>query len=246
MTEPPRRRLAPILLAVLGPVGIAAAVILGLHQSSNVSRSNDAAPPAPEASAPRPVTPEADAAVAHTPPPPPPPPPPPDAEPVALAPPHDAGATQQTAVTPEPTSRADAGAQRRGSTVRTGRNTSEPDAGEPASPQGDTTAYTQRVLSQLRARHPDFVRCYEAHGPPGATGDTHISLHFSISPDGSSGGVGVSGPAEVGACVGGILRAMTFPTPVIVTGPFFQDLHFQASQTEPPRDPPGDPQPSAQ
>lgn len=246
VTEPRRRRLAPILLAVLGPVGIAAAVILGLHQSSNVSQSDDAATAAPEASAPRPVTPEVDAAVAPTPTPTPPPVPTtaPDAEPVAVAPQHDAGAVQQTAVTPEPTARPDAGPQRHGTATRPGRNTSEADAGDIASPQGDTTAYTQRVLSQLRGRHPDFVRCYEEHSPPGATGNTHISLHFSISPDGSSASVGVSGPAEVGACVGGILRAMTFPTPVIVTGPFFQDLHFQASQTEPPRDPPADPQPA--
>jgi hypothetical protein len=84
------------------------------------------------------------------------------------------------------------------------------------------------------------VHCYEEHSPSGATGSTHISLHFSIHADGTSAGVGVSGAPEVGSCISDILRGMTFPTPVVVTGPFFQDLHFQAQQSEPQRAPPAE------
>lgn len=238
---PPRRRLAPILLAVLGPVGIAAAVILGLRQSSNVHDARpDAAAPAP--------APDAAVVVPHRPPPTPPDVDvaPADAQTVVEHAPDASPARVEPATNPD-LARVDAGPSRHGvPTVRNGRQTAEVDAGEAPQPQGDTTAYTQRVLSQLRGRHPDFVRCYEEHNPPGATGSSHISLHFSIRPDGSSASVGVSGAPEVGNCVSEILRNMTFPTPVIVTGPFFQDLHFQASQTEPARDPPAEaPTPAA-
>ncbi len=221
VSEPPRkRRLAPILLAVLGPVGIAAAVIVGLHKSSSVQEPQpDAAPVAVDAAVPTPPSHTRDASAA----------------PAVV----DAAAPTPAVVdAAAPIAVVDAGPQRHGS--HGPRPTTETDAGEPAPPQGDTTAYTQRVLSQLRGRHPDFVRCYEQHSPAGATGSARISLHFSISPDGSAASVGVSGPAEVGSCVGEIIRGMNFPTPVVVSGPFFQDLHFQAQQSEPPRETPSE------
>ena len=235
---PPRRRLAPILLAVLGPVGIAAAVIVGLHKSSSTPEAQpDAAPVAVEAAVATPpvVTPDVAAVPAV--------PAVVDAAPVAIV----VDAAAPTAVVDAATARvtplavADAGPPRRGS--HGPRTSTESDAGEAPPPQGDSSAYTDRVLSQLRGRHPDFVRCYEQHSPPGATGSARISMHFSIRPDGSADSVGVSGPAEVGSCVGDVIRRMTFPTPVVLSGPFFQDLHFQA-QAEPPRETPTENAPS--
>ena len=237
--EAPRTRKAlPIALAVLGPVGIAVAVVLGLRQPADV-------PAAPDADA------AATADVAA-----PEPPPAPDVLPEArpeTVP--DAAAQAPTpltvpvpaavpiAVDVPPAARVDAGGGRH--VGRGPRAVAEVDAAapEPTPAASESVAYTARVNSLLNARRSEFGHCYEEHSGAGGGGSVTITLHFSIRPDGTPTSVGVSGTPEIGACIGDIVRAMSFATPVAYAGPFFWQMRIQSSATEAPAAAPEAPAP---
>lgn len=221
---PPKRNLAPIVLAVLGPLGIAAAVMIGLHRTPAVTAEDAGVAHAPEAAvavaAPDVTAPQ------------PPPQPAPDAAPAVAVPTPAHAVDASVAVNaPTPAGARDAGA-RHGRNARNGEDDAGADPTDPIS--GDTQAYTERVMASFRARNGDFVRCYEEHGSPTANPNLRVTMHFSLRPDGSVSGVGVSAPGEVAGCIRDIISAMTFPTPVAATGPFFRELNFHSQAAPPP------------
>jgi hypothetical protein len=86
----------------------------------------------------------------------------------------------------------------------------------------------RRVSALMRTQHPAFLRCYQEHAPPSTDAvRVSITFHYSIRADGSASAVSVRGaPEPVNDCVADAIRALRFPTPVVVTSPILDELHF--------------------
>jgi len=223
--RPLSRRVGPLLLAILGPVGIAVAVFMGLQRSPTGADAGgpdaaaltaaDAAPPPDDAAVlvagPDVVEDAAPAATA------------PD-----VAPPHDAAAPAHDAPAPaRDAARTDARAGR-----QRGDDPDEPEVRDAAAATGIVEAssaeYMRRVSALMRTQHPAFLRCYQEHAPPSTDAvRVSITFHYSIRADGSASAVSVRGaPEPVNDCVADAIRALRFPTPVVVTSPILDELHF--------------------
>jgi serine/threonine protein kinase len=220
------RRVGPLALAVLGPVGIAVAVFLGIKRPHAVDAE-------------RPATAARDAALVVA-----------DGAPVAAAPdvsvvtPPDAAAVVEAA--PDATALPevavlvqvhDAATHPREAAValRADARVARPHGAEPettadaATVESPSVDYTRAVAGVMRRQHPTFIQCYQDHAPPGGNVRVSIRLHYSINADGSPSAVSVNGaPDEVNSCIADAIRAVRFPTPVVVSGPIFDELHFSS------------------
>lgn len=95
----------------------------------------------------------------------------------------------------------------------------QPAAAQPAaaptpSGSGGGEGFYARVMSMMRARQGEFVRCYEAgtQGHDGVAG--RLEIQFTVSPNGRAENVrarGLEAAPEVGTCVAEIVRGMSFP-----------------------------------
>jgi serine/threonine protein kinase len=217
------QRLGPLLLAAAGPLGIALAVLIGIRRNNDTRAAVHDAGLVPMAVTDVGVPP----AMAV-----------PDVPPViprvvtvdvlVQAPP--------PVVVPTPSHGRDAGTRGDSGRNRTSGNNNSPQTNPTEMRLLSSEEYTNRVLSQIRARYPQFVRCYEEQGTPTPGARLSVSLHFSIRPDGRPAEVGTSGsgvPSELGRCITDIVQEMTLPTPVAVVGPIFHELHFRATTQEP-------------
>jgi serine/threonine protein kinase len=254
------RRAGPFLLAVLGPVGIAVAVFMGIQRTpvgipppgADASMAARAPLPAPRDRAPlhgaHPATEASTALRTH----------PmefrgPDAQ---TTPSPDTSGSATHSPTPDvlqrlapdlpaPTDTApshasplpDVPGRDARSDVRVARprgdGPSDLDGGE-AAPNGivepASALYMRQVSSLMRTQHPAFLRCYQDHTPP-ATEPVRVSItfHYTLQSDGSVRTVSVRGaPQAVNDCVAEVIRAMRFPTPVVVTSPILDELHFSS------------------
>jgi serine/threonine protein kinase len=207
---PQKRRLVPTLMAIVGPLAIVIAVVLGLHRTQTQNPTQDAAamavppPDVAEVIAPVDIVQVVSVQDVWTPPPP--------SMDVAYVAPHvtatvrDAAAHSHTRVNTEP---------------------------DVVVQAVDTTGeYTRDVMALLHERQRDFTRCYEELGAPEVGTSMQVSLHFSIRANGEPQGVGTGGNDRVGSCVADIVRAMRFPTPVGVTSTIYHVFRFRSSQGE--------------
>ncbi|MBL8602556.1 MAG: protein kinase [Myxococcales bacterium] len=127
-----------------------------------------------------------------------------------------------------------------------------PTVTRPGAPQPPTTApptpqaepggepFHARVMSLMRARQSDFIRCYEQGTATTPEVAGRLSLSFSVSTEGRAENVrarGLDAAPAVGSCAVDVVRAITFPPGGPQAGELVHMINFRrevAAPTPPP------------
>jgi serine/threonine protein kinase len=112
----------------------------------------------------------------------------------------------------------------------------QPAAAPTPSGSGGGEGFYARVMSMMRARQGDFVRCYEAgtQGHDGVAG--RLEIQFTVSPNGRAENVrarGLEAAPEVGTCVAEIVRGMSFPPGDLGGNPLIHVMNFRREVSAP-------------
>jgi serine/threonine protein kinase len=183
------------------------------------------------------------------------PPPPPTPPPAPAAPP-DAGVdlvlqaeavppTVDAGPAPAPSALVAAADPRARNTPRLARDAAVAD---PAASVRAELAYHETVRTLMRARHVEFVACYERGTEGNANISGSVDITFQVGTDGRPSGVatrGLSAAPEVGRCIADSVRGMSFPPPPSGTSAIVHSIQF-SRRFDPPATPEPTPTPAAE